>query len=246
MAPDLDARRALALSVQVIGRPLTEHETAQFLRYLEVLSRWNRKARLSAITRPGEAVRLHFLDSLLCLRAELPLGAHVIDIGSGAGFPGIPVKIVRPDLQLALLEAASRKAAFLGIAIGELGLEGDVIHARAEDAAHETRWRGYFDAAVARALAPLPVACELTLPFVKPRGQVVLLKGPSVRGELAAGRVAVHQLGGGALRTIDAALPGGDRRVVVVIEKSTPTAPEYPRRASLPRRRPLGTVSPWG
>lgn len=240
MAPDADVLRALALSVQIIGRPLTEQETAQFLRYLGLLSRWNRKARLSAITKPVEVVRLHFLDSLLSLRAELPAATRVIDVGSGAGFPGIPVKIVRPDLQLTLLEAASHRAAFLEIAGKEMGLELEVIHARAEEAAHEEQWRERFDGAMARALAPLASACELTMPFVKPNGRVVLLKGPSVRSELAAGRRTVGKLGGGVMRTLDAALPGGDRRVIIVIEKSAPTPTQYPRRAGLPRRKPLG------
>lgn len=241
MAPDAEVLRALALSAQIIGRSLTEQETARFLQYLDLLSRWSRKARLSAITRPAEAVRLHFLDSLLSLRAELPAATRVIDVGSGAGFPGIPVKIVRPDLRLTLLEAASRKAAFLEIAGEEMGLEFEVIHARAEEAAHDEQWRERFDAAMARALAPLAATCELTLPFVKPGGKVVLLKGPSVRSELAAGRLTAGRLGGGAMRSLDATLPGGDRRVIIVIEKSAPTPADYPRRAGLPRRKPLGT-----
>lgn len=240
LTPDAEVVGALALSMQIIGRPLTVQEIAQFVRYLELLSRWNRKARLSAITRPVEAVRLHFLDSLLSLGAEFPAATRVIDVGSGAGFPGIPMKIVRPDLQFTLLEAAARKAAFLEIAGKELGLELEVIHARAEEAAHDERWRERFDVAMARALAPLAAACELTMPFVKPNGRVVLLKGPSVRGELAAGRRAVGKLGGGAMRALSAALPGGDRRVIIVIEKSAPTPTEYPRRAGLPRRKPLG------
>lgn len=226
--------------MQVIGRALSAQETAQFLRYLDVLARWNRKARLSSITRPVEVVRLHFLDSLLCLRAEIPTAARVIDVGSGAGFPGVPLKIVRPDLDMTLLEASARKAAFLEIAAQEFIVELQVVRARAEDAGRDARWRERFDVAVARALAPLPVACELTLPFVKPGGRTVLLKGPSVRAELASGRRAIAAMGGGVMRTVDATLPGGDRRLIVLVEKESPTPKEYPRRAGLPRRKPIG------
>lgn len=239
MASEDDLRAELAPSAAIIGRALNEHEVRAFLHYLQLLVKWNEKARLTSLTRPAAVVRLHFLDSLLCLRADIPQGTQLIDIGSGAGFPGLPLKIVRPDLSVTLLESSARKAAFLELAAGELGLDVEVLKERAERAAHEVQWREEFDIATARAVAPLPALCELTLPFVRPGGKAILLKGPSVRGELAAGKRVADLLGAGAPAAIEAALPGSERRVIVVIEKVSSTPPEYPRRPGVPRKKPL-------
>lgn len=231
--------RALARVAGLVGRPLDGAQTQAVTRYLDLIAEWSRKARLTAIARPADAARVHILDSLLCLRAGFPQGATVIDVGSGAGLPGIPLKIARPDLSLTLLEAASRKAAFLDLAVTELRLAAEVVEARAEDAGRDPRWREQFDIGVARAVAPLAVLCEFVLPFVRPGGKAVLLKGPAVVTELESGRHAAARLGGGSSSVIEDALPGGIRRMIVAIEKTGATPPGYPRRPGIPAKRPL-------
>ncbi|HVH31052.1 MAG TPA: RsmG family class I SAM-dependent methyltransferase [bacterium] len=163
-----------------------------------------------------------------------------MDVGSGAGFPGIPLKIARSDLAVTLLEGASRKAAFLELAAAEIGAALSVVEMRAEQAAHDLAWREQFDVAVARAVAPLPTLCELVLPFVRRGGKAVLLKGPSVTTEVGAGARASATLGGGPPGQMKFQLPDGVRRVIVTIEKVAATPPEYPRRPGVPAKRPLG------
>ncbi len=239
MTADPEVISALDRVAGLLGRPLDDAQIQAITRYLDLIAEWSRKARLTAVTRPADAARVHVLDSLLCLRAGLPQGAAVIDVGSGAGLPGIPLKIARPDLSVTLLEAASRKAAFLDLAVAELRLAAEVVEARAEDAARDPRWRERFDVGVARAVAPLAVACELVIPFVRAGGKAVLLKGPAVVNELESGRRAAAKLGGGGPAVIEDALPGGIRRMIVVIEKTGATPPGYPRRPGIPAKRPL-------
>ena len=165
--------------------------------------------------------------------------AHtVVDVGSGGGLPGLPLKIGRPDLAITLLEADQAKAAFLVQACAALGLPGvEVVARRAEDAGHDLRYREAFDLAVARALAPMPVLAELCLPFVRPGGRLLAQK--TDREEVEAAARALEVLGG-SLESVHAA-PSTARRagVVVVVAKVTSTPAEYPRRAGVPRRRPL-------
>lgn len=195
---------------------------------------------MTTLTGPAAIVRLHFVDSLLCLRAGIPEGARVVDVGSGAGLPGIPLKIARPDLDVALLEPARRKAAFLELAAAELELAVTVRTERAETAAHDPAWREAFGVATARAVASLPVVLEFTLPLAQTGGRVVLLKGPSVTRELVAGRKVAQKLGGGELEIMSTRLAGGEKRVLVVVPKVAPTPPGFPRRAGVPAKRPIG------
>jgi 16S rRNA (guanine527-N7)-methyltransferase len=227
---------ALSAEADDVGVPLAPAQIAALLRFRSLIAQWTSRARLTALTDPLQAVRLHLVDSLLCLRAvAFPQGAAVIDVGSGAGLPGIPLAIAREDLHLTLLEPAERKAAFLELAVGELGLRCDVVAARAESAGHDGTMREHFDIAVARAVAPLPRLVELTLPFVRVSGSAVLLKGPSVHAELGSAQQITAALGGTAPRTVQARLVGGERRVVIVVEKVSSTPDLYPRKAS---RRP--------
>lgn len=239
MTTEPDLTRALDAVAGLLGRPLDDAQVRQIIRYLGLISEWSRKARLTAVTRPADAMRVHILDSLLCLRAGLPQGAAVVDVGSGAGLPGIPLKIARPDLSLTLLESAARKAAFLDLAVAELRLAAEVVEARAEDAGRDPRWRERFDIGVARAVAALPVLCELVLPFVHPGGKAVLLKGPAVVDEIDSGRRAAARLGGGGPAVIEDTLPGGIRRMIVVVEKTGTTPRGYPRRPGVPGKRPI-------
>ncbi|MGH2400018.1 MAG: 16S rRNA (guanine(527)-N(7))-methyltransferase RsmG [bacterium] len=232
-------RQALVAELSAVGVTLSPDQVSLLAKYLALVSRWRRRARLTAVTDLVSAARVHIADSLLVLRAGVAPGASLIDVGSGAGLPGIPLKVARPDLSVTLLEPDARKAAFLELASADLGLALRVVAARAEDAAREPSLREQFDLAVARAVAPLPVACELTLPFVRSGGKTVLLKGPSVRHELDGGRAAAQTLGGGEPALIDARLAGGERRVVVVVLKSKDSPPEFPRRSGVPQRRPI-------
>ncbi|HLA24970.1 MAG TPA: 16S rRNA (guanine(527)-N(7))-methyltransferase RsmG [bacterium] len=222
-----------------VGVALADQHAARLIRYLQLIQQWRRPAGLTAVADPFEAARVHIADSLLCLRAGIVPNAAVMDVGSGAGLPGIPLAIVRSDLRITLLEAEGRKAAFLEMAVRELSLSVEVVVRRAEEAAHDPAARERYDAVVARAVAPLRVLFELTLPFAQVGGVAVLLKGPGVRRELRDADRAREILGGGEVVLMEAQLSGGEGRRIVVIPKVKATPAEYPRRPGIPARRPL-------
>lgn len=238
MPPEALAAR-LRSEAAAVGVTLTESHTERLTRYLQLIQEWRSSARLTAVVDPLEAARVHIADSLLLLRADLADAAMLIDVGSGAGLPGIPLAIVRPDLRITLLEAESRKAAFLEMAARELALPIGVMVQRAEDAAHDPAARERFDIVAARAVAPMRVLLELTLPFAAVGGLVVLLKGPSVRRELRATDRANEVLGGGDLALIEGRLAGGEIRRIVAVRKVSPTPAGFPRRPGVPARNPL-------
>ncbi|MDR7401060.1 MAG: 16S rRNA (guanine(527)-N(7))-methyltransferase RsmG [Armatimonadota bacterium] len=218
---------------------LDDGQLARLERYLDLLAAWSRRARLTAVADPAEAARVHVADSLLCLRADIPFQSAVVDVGSGAGLPGIPLLIARPDLRVTLVEPSRRKAAFLEMVCAELDLPAEVIAEPSEAVGRDATRRETFDVAVARAVAPLPVLAELLLPLVRPGGKAVLLKGPAAGEEVERSRKALEVLGGGEPTLLDVSIPGGPRRVVVTVPKARPTPDTYPRRPGVPRRRPL-------
>lgn len=223
----------LAAEAREIGVVLTAAQIAAFFRYRALIARWNSRARLTALADPVEVIRLHFVDSLLCLiAAPLASAVTLIDVGSGGGLPGIPLAIARPHFRVTLLEPAARKAAFLERAVAELGLPCAVVAERAEVAGRAPQLREQFDAAVARAVAPLATLVEWTLPFVRVGGSAVLLKGPAVDTEMTRAAQTAPSLGGGTPALLRARLAGGQRRAVVVIPKRSPTPPIYPRQGS--------------
>lgn len=191
---------------------------------------------LTAITEPEAADRLHFADSLACLLEPIASGAAVLDVGAGAGFPGLPLKIARPDLRLTLLEATGKKARFLEHLAAALSLDGVAIAAeRAETFAN----RDAYDVVVARALASMPALLELTLPFCRQGGVVLALKkGAHLPAELASAGRALTILGGELAAPHSYGL-GGESRQVVVVRKVGPTPADYPRRPGLPAKKPL-------
>lgn len=206
------------------------------------LSAGSARLNLTAITIPKEIVVKHFLDSLAGLQVIEPAaGKRIIDVGSGAGFPGLPLKIVRPELELTLLESSRKKAGFLETTVRELGLEGVLVTGmRAEEAGRDPVHRGKYHWAVARALAPVSVLGEYCLPFLRVPGVLVAYKGPGVGAELAEARHALAVLGGVAREVLEFKLPGvDDRRSLVVIEKRAPTPERFPRRAGAAAKRPL-------
>ncbi|MCL1952028.1 MAG: 16S rRNA (guanine(527)-N(7))-methyltransferase RsmG [Oscillospiraceae bacterium] len=214
-----------------------------FEAYTAILLRENAKHNLTAITEPEEIRQKHFADSLALLDDEpcpLPPDASLLDVGAGAGFPGMPLKIARPDLRLTLLEATGKKAAFLSLLARELGLEAEVVHGRAETLAHDAAYREQFDAVVARAVAALPTLCELCLPFVKPGGVFAAYKGPEdrAREELAAAAGAIRLLGGELERVHGEATAYGGRTRMIV-RKIAQTPANYPRNHGVMLKKPL-------
>lgn len=228
-----------------LGRALADGEREKFARYQQLLRQWNERVNLTAIVEPVEIQRRHFLDSLACLRA-LPDDSceailRTVDVGAGAGFPSIPLKIVCPRWRLTLIESVAKKTAFLRHLVDELHLRDvDVLTGRAEDLARQPEHREQYDLVLARALAPLNVVVEYCLPFARVGGLLVAPKKADVADEVAAAQSAVRQLGGLLPPGIPYRLPGLDEdRCLVVVEKVAPTPTAFPRRAGVPAHKPL-------
>lgn len=234
--------RALAEGATTLGLTLSPAQIEQFERYLTELVDWNRRANLTAIIQPLDIVRKHFLDSLSLLAAcEFPAGSRVIDVGSGAGFPGLPVRLARSDLHLTLLEATRKKCDFLHHLTARLDL-GDVaiVNARAEDAGRDPLHRERYRAALARAVADMAALMEYTLPFVEMGGWVAAQKSGDVKTEVEGAAEAIAVLGGHlrAIESID--VPGlSGPRAIVIVDKAAPTPEKYPRRSGMPAKRPI-------
>ncbi len=215
------------------------HILQQCGRYYALLVEENTKYNLTTITLPEEAAEKHFLDSLMLLpELDECKASSVIDVGSGAGFPGLPIKIFRPALHMTLLDSAGKKTAFMDKIIYELGLgDARTVNARAEE--HAVAQRESYDAALSRAVAELRVLAELTLPLVKVGGKVILSKGPGAREEIKAAANALKILGGKVETVRELTLPAGGYRTVVKIEKISATPAKYPRRPGMPGKKPL-------
>jgi 16S rRNA (guanine527-N7)-methyltransferase len=229
-----------------LGIALGPEQLSLMARFVAFLLERNQRLNLTRIVDPADVERRHLLDSLTCalpvldaLRAGAPW--RCIDVGSGGGLPGIPLAIAFPGLQMMLLESVGKKAAFLRDAVTDLGLTTVAVHTgRAEDAGREPAERDAYDLVVARALAPLPVALELCLPFAKPGGIVVLPRGSDLAGQRADGEAAAKQLAARLRPPIpleDPDLPPG--RSLVVADKLGPTPTRFPRRAGMPAKQPL-------
>ncbi|MBE5801547.1 MAG: 16S rRNA (guanine(527)-N(7))-methyltransferase RsmG [Clostridiales bacterium] len=218
---------------------------ARLARYHTLLSQWNEHMNLTGDTDFDSAIDRLYLDSLAPLVNEemFPQGASVIDVGTGAGFPGLPLAIARPDLQVMLLDSLQKRLTFLAAVVEELGLENVKLHhARAEDAGRNPQLREQYDRALARAVAPLPVLCELLLPMVRVGGEMLCYKGPAASDEWQAGEKAAKLLGGGKLEHIPVLLPTQPdwAHCVVRCAKEQKTVRQYPRKAGTPGREPLG------
>ncbi|MGQ9502224.1 MAG: 16S rRNA (guanine(527)-N(7))-methyltransferase RsmG [Anaerolineae bacterium] len=231
-------KRAVAL-----GIALDVHQIAQFQAYYELLHQWNQRTNLTAIADYWGVLTKHFLDSLSCaLALEFPPGdIRLIDVGSGAGFPGLPLKIAFPELHVTLLEATGKKTEFLHAVVDHLRLSDvTILTARAEEVAYDPMHRETYDVAVARALATMPVLVELCLPFVRCGGVLIAQKGDPPAAEIAAAQGALRILGGQLSRVQPVRVPGLDAvRHLVIIDKVAATPARYPRRPGVPSRRPL-------
>jgi 16S rRNA (guanine527-N7)-methyltransferase len=206
------------------------------------LLEWNSKFNLTRITDPTEIVIKHFLDSLSCLAAaDFPLDAKVIDVGTGAGFPGIPIEIVRPDLNITLLDSTRKRLAFLESVAVELELGGILLaHGRAEDAGQDIERREFYDIAVARAVARMNALAEYMLPLVRLGGFAIAQKGPDIADELKEAEPGITLLGGEVEKVGRATLPYSDiTRTIIVIRKVLNTPPAYPRKPAAIHKQPL-------
>ena len=218
---------------------LSEAQYRQFRAYADFLAEKNAVMNLTAITEPHDVAEKHFLDSVLPLSmADIPAGARLVDVGAGAGFPSVPMKIMRPDIMPTLLDSLNKRVGFLKELTRLLGIDAECIHVRAEDAGH-TPMRESFDAAVARAVSRLPVLCEYCLPLLKVGGTFLALKGGDVADELESSKKAIRTLGGELADAISYALPSGDRRTLVVIKKTKNTPEAYPRAQGKINSKPL-------
>ena len=230
----------LAPLLQASGVPVTEEAIEELNRYWEMLIDWNGRMDLTSVP-PQEMGEKHFLDSLLPLTQEglFPAGCSLIDVGTGAGFPGLALAIARPDFQVTLLEAMGKRCQFLQAVCGELGLVNvRVIQNRAEIAGQDAAHREQYDRAIARAVAPLNVLCEYLLPFVKPGGLALCWKGPAAEDELPDGAFAARALGGEMGEIMELSCRD-TRHVIVPVKKITKTLPLYPRKNGIPVKRPL-------
>ena len=214
---------------------LSPAQLVQFETYYTMLADWNTRVNLTAITEPEDVAKKHFLDSLAAA-PYLKTGASVVDVGTGAGFPGLPLLILRPDLQVTLIDSLQKRLVFLEAVLKALGLKATLVHARAEDAGQNPLYRERFDAALTRAVSALPVLCELTLPLVKIGGASIAYKGDAAE-ELAASGHALNVLHATAQRVVIAADYGA--RELVILTKTGSTPKQYPRKAGTPAKAPL-------
>jgi 16S rRNA (guanine527-N7)-methyltransferase len=228
--------------LEALGICLNEFQLKQFMRYYALLVEWNSFMNLTAITEYDEVCMKHFLDSLsLCKALDCTQELTVIDVGTGAGFPGIPLKIAFPNLSITLLDSLGKRVNFLKEVIGALGLEGiEAIHGRAEDYAKPNMLREQFDVCVSRAVANLSSLSEYCIPYVKVGGLFISYKSEKLAEEKAAAEHAVSLLGGEFLEQVEFFLPNSDiYRNLVVIKKGKCTPKKYPRKAGVPTKEPL-------
>lgn len=225
---------------QKYGVSLSEKQRQQFDRYMDLLLHWNEKMNLTAIRDPEGVVIRHFADSLsLFSVVSLQAGMRVIDVGTGAGFPGIPLLIVCPQIELTLLDSLNKRLIFLQEVLTQLGLSARCIHARAEEGGRTPELREQFDLATARAVAALPVLCEYCLPLVKVGGVFIAMKGPDADAERTAAANALKKLGGQYADTRAFTLPDGSERRLVVMKKISQTPTVYPRNGGKIAKKPL-------
>ncbi len=221
------------------GLELTDDAANGLRVYSKLLREWNEKMNLTAITEENEVMLKHFYDSLLVFKMyDIPYGASVIDVGTGAGFPGMVMKIARPDLKVTLLDSLNKRLNFLNAVSEAVGCEVELVHARAEEGS-KTKLRESFDIAVARAVAALPTLTEFCLPYVKKGGAFISLKGPSGVGEAEDAARAIELLGGKLHSVESYELPNGDSRAAVITKKVSQTPPKYPRKNSEIAKKPL-------
>lgn len=225
-----------------LGFPLTDRQKEQFERYFELLVEWNEKINLTAITDKDEVYLKHFYDSIAPILQGLienqPI--RLLDIGAGAGFPSLPMKILFPELDVTIIDSLNKRINFLHLLAEELGLSGvHFYHGRAEDFAQDKAFRAQFDLVTARAVARMQVLSELTIPYLKVGGRLLALKASNAPEELEEAKNALNLLFSKVEDNLQYELPNGDPRYITIVEKKKETPNKYPRKAGMPNKRPL-------
>ena len=225
-----------------LGFPLTDRQKEQYERYFELLVEWNEKINLTAITEKDEVYLKHFYDSIAPILQGLienqPI--RLLDIGAGAGFPSLPMKILFPELDVTIIDSLNKRINFLHLLAEELGLSGvHFYHGRAEDFAQDKAFRAQFDIVTARAVARMQVLSELTIPYLKVGGQLLALKASNAPEELEEAKNALNLLFSKVEDNLQYELPNGDPRYITLVEKKKETPNKYPRKAGMPNKRPL-------
>ena len=223
-----------------IGILLEEKQINQFYTYMELLLEWNEKINLTAITKPEEIILKHFIDSMTIAK-YIDKNVTLIDVGTGAGFPGIPLKIIREDVEITLLDSLNKRINFLNEVINQLGLTKiQTIHARVEELGQNKKYREKFDYATSRAVANLSTLAEYLMPLVKLKGACISMKGSNVEEEIQASKKSILVLGGEIEKIEKFQLPKSDiDRNMIVIHKIKPTPQKYPRKPGTPAKDPI-------
>ena len=223
-----------------LGITLTDEQISRFETLSELLVEQNKTMNLTAITDPAGIAVKHFADSISVLTAaEMPNGARVLDVGTGAGFPGIPLLIMRPDLDLTMIDSTAKKLKYVENTVNELGLIATTLHTRAEEAGQSKEYREKFDFVCSRAVAALNVLCEYCLPFVKQNGLFIAMKGAKAQEEIDGAKAAIKLLGGKIIAEKSFSLSDGGERTLVVIKKISQIPPKYPRPSAQIAKKPL-------
>ena len=223
-----------------LGVSLTDEQLSRFEKLSNLLVEQNKTMNLTAITDPDGIAVKHFADSISVLTAaEMPQGARVLDVGTGAGFPGIPLLIMRPDLDLTMIDSTAKKLKYVENTVNELGLTATTLHTRAEEAGQSKEYREKFDFVCSRAVAALNVLCEYCLPFVKQNGLFIAMKGAKAQEEIDGAKSAIKLLGGKIIAEKSFSLSDGGERTLVVIKKISQIPPKYPRPSAQIAKKPL-------
>lgn len=239
----MEQEKVLIEGAKELGVVLTSKQVKQFMQYKSLLVEWNQKMNLTAITEDYEVITKHFLDCLTAHQAiDLNTVNTVVDIGTGAGFPGLVLKIAFPHLQITLVDSLKKRLTFLETVIDTLNLDGICcIHSRAEDLGKQKQYRESFDICASRAVAHLAILSEYTLPFVKVGGYLIALKGQKLEEELQDSKRAVKVLGGSLEKAVQATIPFTDiHHRIALIKKVKPSPKQYPRKAGEPTKAPIG------
>lgn len=220
---------------------LTENQIDSLEIYYKLLVEWNEKMNLTALTQPDDVALKHFCDSILLLKyADIPLNSSLIDVGTGAGFPSVPIKIVRPDIKLCLLDSLNKRLVFLSEVVKTLKLSDvEIVHSRAEDGAKNPKFREKFDFATSRAVAQLNILSEYCLPYVKVNGSFLAMKGKYSEEEIANSKNAIKTLGGKISKVDTYNLADDAERTIIAIKKISRTDKTYPRSSAKIKSKPL-------
>lgn len=235
-----DFKQELIRKISFLSIELSEKQVKQFYDYMNLLLEWNEKINLTAITEFHEIILKHFVDSAT-ISQYVSQEESLIDIGTGAGFPGIPLKIIRPDLKITLMDSLQKRINFLNEVINLLELENiNCIHARAEELGKNKNYREKFDISTSRAVANMTVLLEYMVPFVKKGGKIICMKGSEISEELKISKRAIKILGAEYYKTDFFTLPESDiKRNIVIFNKIDNTPAKYPRKAGMPTKEPL-------